>query len=131
MVRFPKTLALGAVLLCSLSGARGVEEPSIWAPPPGTVAIPAIVARDLPTPGDQVKVCMQAGVRPQTYPLIGRGCRDGAQTCTVFVGVHSHDHVRLQEYDAANPPVVVATDDICTQPSRPAAGVLGWTPQQD
>ncbi len=130
MSQVPNTVAIGAMLLLCLSGAAAPQDWTIAAPPPGTVALPALVARDLPTiSGGQVKVCMQAGTRPQTYTLISRGCWNDADTCTAFVGVPSHDDIRLMEYDASNPPVVVTTDDICTVPGRSTNGVLGAAPR--
>ena len=123
-----KTLSVGLVLMLGLSGARAVEDWTVASPPPGTVALPAIATPDLPIAGERVKVCMQAGARPQTYPFISRVCRDGAPTCTVFIGVPRHDDIRLQDYDLANPPLVVTTDDVCAQPSHPMNGVLGRTP---
>lgn len=123
-----KAVAAGAILMLGLTGARSIEGWTVASPPPGTVALPAIATPDMQIEGAQVKVCMQAGAPPQTYPFISRVCRPDAPTCTVFVGVPRHDGIRLQEYDLANPPLVVATDDICTQPSHPVNGILGVTP---
>lgn len=115
------------VLLCA-GGSRSAQEWTIASPPPGTVALPAIALPEAPMDADRVKVCIQAGIPPRTYPLISsRSCRANAPTCTVFVAVPAHDTIRLQEYDLGNPPLVVATDDVCTQPSRPMTGVLGRT----
>jgi|GEM_PF-7070412 len=130
MPKTVKALGAGLLLMLSLAGARSAPEWTVASPPPGTVALPAIATPDLLTDGEQVKVCVQAGMRPRTYPVISRQCWAGAPTCTVFVGFPREDVIRLQEYDLANPPVVVATDDVCTQPSHPANGVLGRTPPQ-
>lgn len=120
-----KALGAGLALILTLTGARAIDGWTVASPPPGTVALPAIATPEMQIDGAQVKVCMQAGARPQTYPFISRVCRPDAPTCTIFVGIPRHDDIRLQEYDLANPPLVVATDDICTQPSHPANGVLG------
>ena len=130
MLNLLKITGAGLLLLLGLVAARSEPEWSVASPPPGTVALPAIATLDMPTEGERVNICMQAGTRPQTYSVISRVCRTGAPTCTVFVGVPTHDEIRLQEYDLANPPVVVATDEVCAQPSHPMTGVLGRTPPQ-
>ena len=112
------TASVGLMILLGLGAARSEPEWTIASPPPGTVALPALASRSIRTDGEQVRVCMQAGARPQSYALISRACWDGAETCTVFVGVPAHDFIRLQEYDAGAPPVVVAVDEICTQPAH-------------
>ena len=74
-------------------------------PPAGTVAIPVVASKTLSSTPDRLLVCSYEGAQPQSYPVLSRTCRDGADYCTVFVAIPATDHIRLLEYDAGNPPV--------------------------
>lgn len=125
-------LALLGAGLAGLAG-KGVEarEPAtgyqswpVSPAPPGTVAIPAIAPRAISEGADRLLVCSYAGAQPQSYPVLSRTCRDGADYCTVFVAIPETDDIRIREYDAGKPPVAVSSDETCTQPHHPPTGVL-------
>ena len=124
------TASAGLMILLGLGAARSEPEWTVASPPPGTVALPVASSRALSADADVLNVCTDAGLRPRAYPVLSRTCWDGAAECTVFVAFPVSDDIRIQEYDARNPPVAVATDDVCTAPVRPVAGILPRTPPQ-
>lgn len=115
------------------AGGAGAErmtaaQQRLWpnAPPPeGTAAIPVMVHKDLPSDAKHLLVCTYAGGSPRRWEVLTRGCRDEADYCTVFAAAPLHDVMAFAEYDAGQPPVAVATNDVCTAPVHPMTGVLG------
>ncbi len=107
--------------------ATGRQSWPVSPAPSGTVAIPAIATRALSEGASLLLVCTSAGVRPQSYPVLSRTCREGADYCTLFVAIPETDDIRIREYDVGKPPVAVSSDETCTQPHHPPTGVLPRT----
>lgn len=93
--------------------------------PEGTAVIPVRVSKAFPEDATHLKVCTYAGGRPQTWQVLTRGCYHGADYCTVFVAAPLHDVMAFIDYDVGNPPVAVASDDVCTEPRRNFTRTLG------
>lgn len=94
-------------------------------PPQGTVGIPVMVHKGLPSDAKHLLVCTYAGGTPRTWEVLTRGCRDEADYCTVFAAAPLYDVMAFVEYDVGQPPFAVATNDVCTAPVYPMTGVLG------
>ena len=119
-------LAVGAGGLAGLMGFRSADDPLSWpeAPPPaGTTPIPVLSLSPTPLAVKEVKVCTADREPPRSYPVLSESCWRGDEHCTLFIAMPTHDYIRIQEYDAANPPVVVHSDDVCT---RPAHKFFAW-----
>lgn len=96
--------------------------------PPNTLPLPVLASSPVPEVASEVAVCMYKGAQPERYKLIGQTCWRGSTHCTVFVAVPTSSYISIQEYDALNPPAVTTSEEPCSAPDRPVAGVFRGMP---